>query len=64
MINNPFASAGDTRDTGSSPGLARSPGGGNDNLLQYSCLGWTEKPGGYSLWGCKVSDMTEELSTA
>ena len=23
---------------GSIPGLGRSPGGGNDNLLQYSCL--------------------------
>ena len=32
------ASARDTRDTGSIPGLGRSPGGGNDNLLQYSCL--------------------------
>ena len=25
-------------DTDSSPGSGRSPGGGNDNLLQYSCL--------------------------
>ena len=33
------ASAGDTRDTGSIPGLGRSPGGGNGNPLQYSCLG-------------------------
>ena len=23
---------------------------------------WTEEPAGYSLWGCKVSDMTERLS--
>ena len=22
---------------------------------------WTEEPGGYSLWGCKDSDMTEQL---
>ena len=29
------ASAG---DTGSNPGLGRSPGGGNGNLLQYYCL--------------------------
>ena len=21
---------------------------------------WTEEPGGYSPWGCKESDMTEE----
>ena len=32
------ANAGDARDEGSIPGLGRSPGGGNDNLLQYSCL--------------------------
>ena len=31
-------SAGDTRDTGSIPGLVRSPGGRNGNPLQYSCL--------------------------
>ena len=28
----------DARDTGSVPGLGRSPGGGNDNPLQYFCL--------------------------
>ena len=30
--------AGDTGDAGSVPGLGRSPGGGNDNPLQYSYL--------------------------
>ena len=30
--------SGDTRDMGSVPGSGRSPGGGNDNSLQYSCL--------------------------
>ena len=29
-------SAGDPGDTGSIPGLERSPGGGNDDPLQYS----------------------------
>ena len=29
---------GDAGDTGSVPGSGRSPGGGNDNPLQYSCL--------------------------
>ena len=28
----------DTGDEGSIPGLGRSPGGGNSNQLQYSCL--------------------------
>ena len=33
VIKNLPASAGDARDTGSIPGLGRSPGGVNDNLL-------------------------------
>ena len=32
------ANAGDARGAGSIPGLGRSPGAGNGNLLQYSCL--------------------------
>ena len=31
--------AGDTKVTGLIPGSGRSPGGGNVNPLQYSCLG-------------------------
>ena len=38
MVKNPADNAGDVRDAGSVPGLGRSPGGGHDNLLQYSCL--------------------------
>ena len=38
MINNPPANARDARDTGSIPGSGRSPGVGNGNSLQYSCL--------------------------
>ena len=39
VIKNPFAKAGDTRDEGLIPGSGRSPGVGNVNPLQYSCLG-------------------------
>ena len=35
VIKNPPANAG---DTGSIPGSGRSPGEGNTNPLQYSCL--------------------------
>jgi len=35
---NPPANAGDPRDPASIPGSARSPGGGNGNLFQYSFL--------------------------
>ena len=53
-------------DLGSIPGLGRSPGGGHGNPLQYSCL---ENPVGqrsqvgYSLWGYKKLDTTEQIST-
>ena len=42
-----------TRVTGSIPGLGRFPGGGNDTLLQYSCLKipWAEEPGGLQSMG-------------
>ena len=52
-------------DLGLTPGLGRSPGGGNGNPLQYSCL---ENPhgqrslAGYSPWGCKESDTAKQLS--
>ena len=38
MVKNLPASAGDARDEGLIPGSGRSSGGGNGNLLQYSCL--------------------------
>ena len=34
----PAYNPGDARDVGSTPGSGRSSGGGNGNLLQYSCL--------------------------
>ena len=54
VIKNPHANAEGTRDARSVPVLRRSPGAGNGNVLQSSCLGipWTEGPGGYS--SCRV----------
>ena len=46
VVKNPPANAGDIRDIGSIPGSARSPGGGNGNPLQYSCLENPMKKGG------------------
>ena len=37
MVKNPSGNVGDSGDTGLIPGSGRSPGGGNDNPLQY-CL--------------------------
>ena len=44
MVKNPPANAG---DTGSIPGSGRSPGRGNGNLLQDSCL---ENPKDRGTW--------------
>ena len=63
MVKNPPT----VGDLGSIPGLRRSPGEGHGNPLQYSCLEnphGQRSPAGYSPWGCKESDMTEQLSTA
>ena len=38
MVKNLAANAGDTRDVGLILGSGRSPGTGNGNPLQYSCL--------------------------
>jgi len=38
MGNNLPANAGDAGDMGTAPGSGRSPGGGNGNPLQNSCL--------------------------
>ena len=38
LVKNLPANAGDTRDVGLTLGSGRSPGGGNGNQLQYSCL--------------------------
>ena len=38
VVKDPLANAGDVRDAGLIPGLGRTPGGGNGNPLQYSCM--------------------------
>ena len=53
VVKNPPADAGNTGDPGLIPGSVRSPGVGNSNPLQYSCLGnsmdrrswWATVPG-------------------
>ena len=51
-------------DLGSIPGLVRSLGEGNGNPLQCSGLEkpWTEAPGGYTPWGHRELDTTEQLN--
>ena len=48
------------------PGLERSPRGGHGHPLQYSCLenrSGQRSLAGYSPWGRKELDTTEQLST-
>ena len=61
MGKNLPVSAGDTRYVGLIPGSGRSPGEGNGNLFQYSCLGNPKDRGAYqaTVHGVtKESDMT------
>ena len=56
MVKNPPASAEDTREEGSIPGLGRSPGGGHGNPLQYSC---PENPMDRGAWRAIVHRVAE-----
>ena len=53
LVKNPPASAG---DAGSIPGLGRSPGEGNGNPLQYTCLG---NPMDKGAWWATVHGVTK-----
>ena len=53
VVKNPSASADDIRDMGSVSGLGRSPGEGNGNLLQYSCL---ENPMDRGAWQATLKE--------
>ena len=60
MVKNSLANAGNTRDAGSIHGLGRSPGEGNGNPLQYSCLG---NPMDRGAWWATVSGVAKEPYT-
>ena len=51
VVKNPSANAGDVRDKSSIPGLGKSPGEGNGNPLQYSCV---ENPMDRDAWWATV----------
>ena len=56
MIKNPPTSAGDLRDEGLISESGRSPGGGNGNPLQHSCL---ENPMGRRAWWSTVHEAAK-----
>ena len=57
MVKTPYNAG----DVGSIPGLGRSPGEGNGNPLQYSCLG---NPMGRGAWQATVHSVAESDRTA
>ena len=60
MVKNQPASAEDSRDMGSIPGLGRSPREGNGNPLQYSCL---ENPMDRGTWPATVHGVSKSNVT-
>ena len=56
LIKNSPAKAGDISDVGLIPGMGRSPGEGNGNPLQYSCL---ENPMDRRVWWAMVQRVAK-----
>ena len=56
VVRNLPANAGDVKETDSSPGLGRSPGGGNGNPFQYSGL---ENPMDREAWWAIVHGVAK-----
>ena len=56
VVKNPPANTANIRDKGSIPGLGISPGEGNGNPLQYSCL---ENPMDRGAWWATVHSVAK-----
>ena len=56
VAKNQPVDAGDAGDSGSTPGLGRSPGGGTGTPLQYSCL---ENPKDRTIWQAPFHRITK-----
>ena len=63
MVKNPPASEGDIRDVDSIPGSGKSPGVGNVNQLQYSCLENSMDKGAWQATVYGVTNSWIPLST-
>ena len=59
-VKNPPANGGGARDSGLIPGSGRSPGEGNGNPLQYSCLG---NPMDRGAWQATVHGVAKQSHT-
>ena len=56
VVKNPPANAAGVREVSSIPGSGRTPGEGNGNTLQYSCL---ENPMDRGIWWAIVDRVAE-----
>ena len=63
MVKNLPANVVDARDVGSVPGLGRSPGEGNGNPFQHSCLGNPMDKGAWQATVHGVSRVGHYLQT-
>ena len=63
LVKNPPATTGDARDAGLIPASRRSPGEGNGNPLQYSCLKNPMDAGVWRTTVCRVTNSWTQLST-
>ena len=63
MIKNLLANGGGRGDTGSIPGSGRSAGEGNDNPLQYFCLGNPMNRGAWQAIIAGVAKVGHNLAT-
>ena len=61
MVKSPSANAGDSGDTGLIPGSGRTPGEGNGNPLQCSCLENSRDGGAWWAAVCGVSQSQTRL---
>ena len=60
VVKNPPANAEDIRNLGSITGSERSPGEGNGNPLEYSCIG---NPMGRVAWQVTIHRVAKKLDT-
>ena len=61
VVKNLLANEGDVRDSDSITGLGRSPGAGNGNPPQYSCLGNTMDRGAWWATAYRVANSWTQL---
>ena len=63
VLKKPPANSGDTRDLDLIPGLEKSPGEGNDNLFQHSCLENSKDKGAWWATDHRVTKSQTKLGT-